>query len=64
MLSLEAFNCLDHFYNRLVPEIDLAGEELGGSFVWVCTYAGMKFFRPLTMAEMFDQVSNRGTTLN
>lgn len=63
MLSLEAFNYLDHFYNRLVPEIDL-GEDMSGNFVWVCTYAGMKFFRPLTMAEMFDQVANRGIKLN
>lgn len=63
MLSLEAFNCLDHFYNRLVPELELDA-EIGSNFVWVCTYAGMKFFRPLTMAELYEQLANRGTSLN
>lgn len=51
-LSLEAFNHLDHFYNGLVPQIDL--RDSGGAFVWVCTYGGMKFFRPITIGEAME----------
>ena len=51
-LSLEAFNHLDHFYNGLVPQIDLG--DSGGAFVWVCSYAGMKFFRPMTIGEAME----------
>ena len=51
-LSLEAFNHLDHFYNGLVPQIDLG--DSGGAFVWICSYAGMKFFRPMTIGEAMD----------
>lgn len=53
-LSLEAFNHLDHFYNGLIPQVDLGSGDSAPLFVWVCNYGGMKFFRPMTIAEAME----------
>lgn len=53
-LSLEAFNHLDHLYNGLYPDVELGKDFDRNLFVWVCNYGGMKFYRPLTMAESLD----------
>lgn len=52
-LSLEAFNHLDHFYNGLIPQVDLIGDS-APLFVWVCNYGGMKFYRSMTIAEAME----------
>lgn len=61
-LSLEAFNVLEHFFSGLIPEIEV--EEGNGSFVWVCSYGGMNFYRRMTVAELFDKVVNLSASQN
>jgi hypothetical protein len=54
-LSLEAFNHLDHYFNGLIPEVDIKNSGMdGGSFVWVCSYAGMHFYRRMTLGEAIN----------
>lgn len=62
-LSLEAFNVLEHFFSGLIPEIEVE-EGGGGSFVWVCSYGGMNFYRRMTVAELFDKVVNISASRN
>ena len=45
-MSIEAFNTLDYFFNGLVPEMEV--DNAGGTFVWVCSYAGVRFIRRIT----------------
>jgi hypothetical protein len=61
-MSLEAFNTLDYFFNGLVPEMEV--DDVGGTFVWVCSYAGVKFFRRITVAEALHNEMQRRSTLN
>jgi hypothetical protein len=54
-LSLEAFNHLDHYFGGLIPEIEIRNSGLdGGNFVWVCSYAGMQFYRRMTIGEAIN----------
>ena len=42
-MTQEAFNVLDQHFG-LVPEQDIDG----GTYVWVCDYAGGKFYTKIT----------------
>lgn len=66
-ISLEAFNLLDFHYNGLLPEVQLKDKEsegVGNDFVWVCNYGGMRFFRALTLGELYTNAVNRYSSLN
>lgn len=64
-ITLEVFNHLDHFYGGLVPELTLGGTDGGGgSFVWVCKYGGMNFYRPMTIGEMFQREFEQKSSMN
>jgi len=54
-LSLEAFNHLDHYFGGLIPEVEIQKNGFnGGNFVWVCSYAGMHFYRRMTIGEAIN----------
>jgi hypothetical protein len=54
-LSLEGFNHLDHYFGGLIPEIEIRNSGAdGGSFIWVCSYAGMNFYRRMTIGEAIN----------
>jgi hypothetical protein len=63
-LSIEAFNTLDHFFSGLIPEVELDDTGVSGSFVWVCSYGGMNFFRRMTILELFDAQLQKTSKLN
>lgn len=64
-LSMEAFNALDYFFSGLIPEIEIEETKRdSGVFVWVCTYAGMRFYRKITWAEEFQHHLSNIAKLN
>ena len=42
-MSQEAFDVLEQMFN-LIPEEDIGG----GTYVWICDYAGGKFYTKIT----------------
>ena len=52
-MSQDAFNALDEMFD-LVPEQNIGG----GTYVWVCDYAGGKFYTKITPNICFRTVSN------
>lgn len=62
-LSLEAFNHLDHFYSGLIPQTELSTDS-NAHYIWVCKYAGMDFYRPMTIGEVMNSALRDMSNLN
>lgn len=62
-LSLEAFNHLDHFYSGLIPKTELSSDP-NSHYIWVCTYGGMEFYRPMTLGEAMEIALRNKSTMN